>query len=326
MNRALSKYPMNDKPKFPNTFIIGVQKAGTTTLDDWLSQHPQIYCYESLKDVHLFARFKTLQEIEQRLAQEPVVYKNQPIVLQSAVNYIFYPQLLKSISEYVPEARLILILRNPVNRAISSFQYFKKMLRENRSMEEALFYKPKTDFEFSKDNSDFTYIEHGFYFKQIKDCFKYFSKDQLLFLDYDDLADNSSSLLKKLYSFLNVDDNFQPDLTPKNITGSVKNQSIQNGLIHRSKFKKWIVDNLINFWMPVTKRKKFKKKLFEMNTANKKNGPIFTNTEITQKTTVEIKKQLQTYFIEDTKQLDVLLNTNFYEKWFTNQHQHNKAI
>ena len=54
---------MNEKPgqrqaPFPNIFLIGVQKAGTTTLNDWLSQHPQIYCYNSLKDFTIISEKK----------------------------------------------------------------------------------------------------------------------------------------------------------------------------------------------------------------------------------------------------------------------------
>src|SRR5689334_1024989 len=137
-----------NSPVLPNTFIVGVQKAGTTTLDDWLAQHPQIYCYESLKDVHLFARFKSKEEIKERLKKEPAPYKNQPVILQSAVNYIFYPQLLSGIAEFDASAKLILILRDPVARAISSYSYFKKMLREIRPVEEALLYEPKEVTEF----------------------------------------------------------------------------------------------------------------------------------------------------------------------------------
>src|SRR6266542_4362845 len=163
-----------NRPVLPNTFIIGVQKAGTTTLDDWLSQHPQIYCYESLKDVHLFARFKSMAEIEQRLMKEPASYKNQPVILQSAVNYIFYPQLLESIAQFKPKAKLILILRNPVDRAISSYAYFKKMLRETRPMEEALLYQPKEEMKFTKKNGNFIYLENGFSEKKKKICLKFF--------------------------------------------------------------------------------------------------------------------------------------------------------
>lgn len=301
------------KAVLPNTFIIGIQKAGTTTLDDWLAQHPQIYCYESLKDVMLFFRFKTTEEILQRMEKEPVPYKDQPVVLQSAVNYIFYPQFLEKLSQMSPAAKLIVILRNPVERAISSYSYFTKMLREKRPMQEALIYTPKEIAEFSKDNSDFTYIEHGFYAKQIKDCYKYFSKEQLLVLDYDDLAHDPSKLLRQIFSFLGIDENFQPDLTPKNVTGSVKNQYLQESLIKRGKFRKWFVDKIVDPIFPVGKRKMLKRKLFELNTGKKKQieAPV-TSKEII----AEVKKQLQPYFIEDTKELDALLGTDFYSKWF----------
>lgn len=297
----------------PNTFIIGVQKAGTTTLDDWLAQHPQIYCYESLKDVMLFFRFKSTEEIFQRMEKEPVSYKGQPVVLQSAVNYIFYPQYLEKLAQMSPAAKLILILRNPVDRAVSSYGYFTKMLREKRSMQEAVIYEPKDSTEFSKDNSDFTYIEHGFYAKQIKSCLKYFSRDQLLILDYDDLASNPSKLLKQVFSFLNIDENFQPDLTPKNVTGSVKNQYLQESLIHRGKFRKWFVDKIVDPIFPVGKRKMLKRKLFELNTGKQKTeAPVVADKE----TIASIKKQLQPYFLDDAKELDAMLGTDFYNKWF----------
>jgi hypothetical protein len=303
MNRAV----------LPNTFIIGVQKAGTTTLDDWLAQHPQIYCYESLKDVLLFVRFKSMDEIVQRMQKEPVPYKGQPVVLQSAVNYVFYPQYLEQLSQMSPSAKLIVILRNPVDRAVSSYGYFTKMLRETREIKEALLYEPKLNIEFSKDNSDFTYIEHGFYTRQIKSCLEYFSKEQLLVLDYDDLATNPAVLLKKTFSFLGIDPSFQPDLTPKNVTGSVKNQYLQDSLINRGKFRKWVVDKIIDPVFPVGKRKMLKRKLFELNTGKKKTAaPVAADKE----TITAVKKQLQSYFLEDVRELDALLGTDFYTKWF----------
>lgn len=221
------------KAIFPNTFIIGVQKAGTTTLNDWLSQHPEIYGYDTLKDVHLFARFSSLPEIENRLLQEPVPYNNEPVVLQSAVNYVFYKTMLQQIAQQAPAAKLILILRNPVQRAFSAFYYFKKMLREKRTVHEALMYEPKKDLSFSKDNNDFTYIEHGLYAEQVKNCLHYFKRSQLLVLDYEDLK-NPSALLQKIFSFLEVDAHFQPDLSPKNVTGTTKSEALQKKH-HRAK-------------------------------------------------------------------------------------------
>lgn len=299
---------------FPNTFLCGVQKAGTTTLDDWLSQHPQIYCYDSLKDVHLFYRFKNRDEIINRLKLETPAYNNEPVVLQSAVNYIFYPSMMEAIASYKPDAKLIVILRNPMDRAVSAYHYFKKMRRETRNIKEALLYTPKDNFEFSHDNSDFTYIEHGLYHKQISDALKYFTKDQLLVLDYAQLARDPQSMLRKLYSFLGVDENFVPDLSPKNVTGEVKSDFVQNKMLSHNKYRKWIVDHLIDPIFPVNKRKQLKRRIFEMNTAKGK-SPV-PLTEETKKESDEIKRQLRSYFEEDTAKLDALLGTDFSRQWF----------
>lgn len=297
---------------FPNTFIIGVQKAGTTTLNDWLSQHPEIYGYDTLKDVHLSARFKNVAEINQRLQQEPVPYKGEPIVLQSAVNYIFYEQMLRDIAQHQPNARLIVILRNPVQRAFSAYEYFKKMLREKRPVHEALMYTPKNAVPFSKDNNDFTYIEHGFYHAQVKNCLKYFKKEQLLVLEYEELK-NPKALLQKIFSFLKIDVSFQPNLEAKNVTGVTKSAALQKGIIGQSKLKRFIIKYLIDFWLPVTKRKKIKATLFEMNTA--KAAPVKAGIEDTTDTS-DIKQYLEGLYLEDVKQLDALLQTSFYSKWF----------
>ena len=98
----------------------------------------------------LFFRFKSTEEILQRMEREPVPYKDQPVVLQSAVNYIFYPQYLEKLAQMSPAAKLIFILRNPIDRAVSSYGYFTKMLRENRNMQEAVIYEPKDSLNFLK--------------------------------------------------------------------------------------------------------------------------------------------------------------------------------
>jgi hypothetical protein len=294
-----------------------VQKAGTTSLDDWLSQHPQIYCYESLKDVHLFAKFKSDLELEQRLSQEPVKYKGELIVLQSAVNYIFYPHFLESISRYNAHARLIVILRNPIDRALSAYDYFKKMFRESRSLEEALLYEPRKSLVFSKDNNDFTYIEHGLYYQQVQQCLKYFSREQLLILDYGQLKKDPEQLLTEVFSFLNIDTSFKVDLRLKNVTGEIRSQAFQKSIINESKVKKWVIKNLIDFWFPVTKRKLLKQKLFELNTGKKK---LVEDSQENEDIKIRVTNHLYKCFINDTRQLDALLGTDFEEKWFVNNY------
>ena len=186
-------------------------------------------------------------------------------------------------------------------------------MRENRSIEEALIYNPKNNFEITRDNNDFTYLEHGFYYEQVSNCLKVFSKDQLLVLDYDDLKNKPRELLKNAFSFLGVDENFQPNLEAKNVTGELKSKLLQQSIVKKSGLRKWVVNNLIDPWLPVNKRKLIKNKMFEMNTS-KQNQPA--GTEINEATLQKIRTSLRELYLYDTAQLDELLGTDFYSKWF----------
>ncbi|MFZ1799733.1 MAG: sulfotransferase, partial [Chitinophagaceae bacterium] len=240
---------------FPNTFLIGVQKAGTTSLDNWLAQHPGIYSYQSLKDIHLFGLYNTKSEIVERLKKEQVsLYSGEKIILQSAVNYIFYPAMLSDMKRDAPESKIIIVLRNPVDRAFSSYMYFKKMFREKRPVGEALMYTPGNDFQFSKDNNDFTYIEHGFYHRQLVECFRHFDRKNILILDFALMKKKPAEMMQKVFSFLQVDDTFQPDFSTKNITGEVRNKWFQKQLVKNSGFKKWAMKYLVNSWLPAKNR------------------------------------------------------------------------
>lgn len=299
---------------FPNTFLIGVQKAGTTTLNDWLSQHPEIYGYNSLKDIPLFVKFPQPQQLNKRLLLETPAYDNQPVVLHSAVNYIFYPSLLQQIAQKQPGAKLILILRNPVARGVSSYFYFKKMMRENRDIETALIYQPKKDFEITRDNNDFTYIEHGFYYEQVKNCLQFFKPEQLLVLDYDDLKSKPEELLHSTFAFLGVDENYKPNLEAKNVTGELKSKFLQQRMVKKSGLRKWVVDNLVDPILPVNKRKLLKNKIFEFNTSKQKEAT--ETVAISEESLQKVRSSLKEFYIHDTAMLDELIGTDFYSKWF----------
>ena len=124
-------------------------------------------------------------------------------------------------------------------------------------------------------NNDFTYIEHGLYYRQIKVCLDYFPKKQLLVLDYDELLKQQENLVKKVFSFWGVDESFKPEFASRNITGEIKNQWLQEKLIKQSKLKKFVVKYFIDFWIPRSKRKTLKKKMFEMNTGKKEQTKIY---------------------------------------------------
>lgn len=309
---------------FPNTFLIGVQKAGTTSLDNWLSQHPGIYSYQSLKDTHLFGLYNSKKEIELRLEKEQVsVFANEKIVLHAAVNYIFYPAMLKAIHRDAPESKIIIILRNPVDRAVSSYYYFKKMFREKRPIDKALMYTPGNNFSFTKDNNDFTYIEHGFYHQQLVECFRYFNKDNVLIIDFDKMKINPADTMQKVFAFLQVDQNFHPDFSSKNKTGEIRNQWLQKQLVKNNSFKKWLIKYFVNSWLPAKKRNLLKRKMLEKNTKpidDSKNAG-----EKKEKLPGHVRDFLIEQYKNDVVALDTLLGTNYFTKWLQppaeNDHQ-----
>jgi len=287
----------------PNTFIIGVQKAGTTTLHSWLNQHPDIYGPEYLKDVDYFANPEKADKAKERLQNDYAGHNGQSIILQTQVNYIFYPEAIKKIKSLTPDAKLILILREPAERALSAYQYFKKMGGEVRAAEEALLYQPKKDFSFSRNNSDFMYLEHGFYGKQLETVLDSFSRKQLFVLSFENLKENPKKVLQLIYSFLEIRKDFKPDFKKQNTTGNPRLAWLHSRLTTTTKARQIVIKLLIDWWLPPKKRQLIRKKLIEINTTEKENKEHSDFSVI--------KTQLEEMFLEDQKKLEQLLGPDF---------------
>jgi len=171
------------------------------------------------------------------------------------------------------------------------------------------------------ENNDYTYIEHSMYAWQIENVYKYFNKEQLLVLDYQQLKDNPYQLLETIFSFLNIDKNFQPDLSLKNITGDIKNASLQKALAKKSRLKKLLIKYGIDSWLSPAKKELWKQRLFEMNTSKKTTSKIHKviKAQDAPGDKKEVAAYLASIFESDTKKLDKLLGTGFYNKWFTKE-------
>lgn len=276
----------------PNTLIVGVQKAGTTTLHDWLSQHPDIYAPNALKDVEYFSADYDEKEVVEKLNNDFKGHENESVILQTYVNYMLYDESLKQINKILPDVKIIVIFRDPVDRAISAYRYFVKMKKEKRSMEEALIYKPKEIKDYSEENNNFTYIEHGLYGKQLQTLCSIFKKENILLLNFDDLSDKPKEILNKVYRFINVDF-YLPNLSEKNKTGSVRFDLLNRFVLKPNKFKKLFIRTLIDWWLPPKKRKLIRQWIIELNTMKKNNN----DSDIPPK----VLKHLKNVFEEDQK-------------------------
>jgi sulfotransferase family protein len=209
---------MRLKKTLPNTFLIGAQKSGTTTLHDWIGQHPDVYCIKQLKD---FPFFINDEFYKKGLKWFSGFFDDagKKIVLHSSVQYIYFHNIfIPRMQSFNSNIKMIAIIRNPVERAYSAYWQARKTVRENcDTFEEALNLQ-----DIRAKSNDFdvrchlTYIDHGFYYGQINNFYRMFDRQQLFIALFDDLKNKPLDLMKKIYTFLGIDNNFQPILRKLN--------------------------------------------------------------------------------------------------------------
>lgn len=223
----------------PNFLIIGAQKAGTTSLYYYLRQHPQIYMSQE-KEAHFFSyenedlNFRessrnltipiTNIENYRKLFQE---VSSEIAIGEASPSYLYIPKAVERIQNYVPDAKLIAILRNPTDRAYSNFLHCVQDGREQLTdFEQAL----RVEKARISDNwgAMWHYVQKGFYYTQLKRFFDRFNPNQIRVYLYEDLQTSPINLVQDIFQFLGVDKEFVPDVSSKhNISGIPKNKTLQ---------------------------------------------------------------------------------------------------
>ena len=201
-------------------FIVGAPKAGTTSLYHYLNEHPQVEM-SSQKEPDYFSdkaineqgmyygknRVNTLDKYESLFVQkESVVYG------EGSVSYLFYDNVAEDIKKYNPNAKIIIMLRNPIERAFSHFlmDYRLGLIRDSFENVIANKSKHKNAHLFYQQ-----YIEVSKYTTQIQRYLDFFEKDSILFIDYDDFKKNVSETVDKAYNFLNISTDFAANINTK---------------------------------------------------------------------------------------------------------------
>ena len=202
----------------PEVFLIGAQKAGTTTLASLLSQHPDI-CVAKNKEPHYFTgnSNKNLTWYQKQFPNP------EHICIDASTSYSFAP--LSSDNSYMakkcfhnipqriyalnPQAKFIYLLREPVARTYSSYWHSFNTGREHRSFSEAI-------------ENDRFYLDVSNYYSQLTLWLEYFSLDSFLFLLFEDMKQNTQGTIDDCCQFLEVDPNkIEIDLEHQNKTSHV---------------------------------------------------------------------------------------------------------
>ncbi|OQX65300.1 MAG: sulfotransferase [Deltaproteobacteria bacterium] len=198
--------------------ICGTQKGGTSALDSYLRDHPEI-CMANKKEVHFFdnesffahgkADYYRYHSSFSPKASHRVVGEATPI-------YMYWHDAPRRMWEYNPNMKLVVVLRNPIERAYShwnmersrnaeSLPFWDAIRNEQKRCREALPYQHRV----------YSYVDRGHYLEQLRRLWRYFSKDNVLVLKNEYLKDQPNEALNKVCNFLEVD-NFK-DINARNV-------------------------------------------------------------------------------------------------------------
>lgn len=184
-------------------FIIGAQKASTTSLHRILQQHPDIFLPDK-KELEYFSLDDQYQQGEEYLS---LYYQNiagERCVGLSDVQLVFLEQAPERLHAYNPQVKLIVTCRNPIDRAYSAYWYLRHNGREDAdTFEAAIERELEVRQHGMRDRADQCYLEHGHYGEQINRFLRLFSRENMYVLLTDDMR--TPEYLPDLVSWLGLD-------------------------------------------------------------------------------------------------------------------------
>jgi hypothetical protein len=202
-----------------NFLICGTQKGGTSALDAYLREHPAI-CMAYTKEVHYFDNEKIFHRNKPDYSWYHSFFSPQPshqFLGESTPAYMYWYDSPKRIWQYNPKMKLIVILRNPIQRAYSHWNMERSLETEQLSFWDALQCERERSREgLPHQHRVYSYIDRGFYTEQLRRLWAYFPQEQTLLLRTEELKAHPWEVLGRVHNFLEVD--ALPNInTPKDV-------------------------------------------------------------------------------------------------------------
>jgi Sulfotransferase domain len=208
-------------PRLPTFLLIGAMKAGTTSLHEYLAEHPQIFM-SRIKELNFFTeahnwpRGLTWYEEQFTDAGDSAV-----AVGESSTAYTQYPRhggVPGRVAQLLPDVRLIYLVRHPIDRIRSQYLHDVGLGKERDPIEKALRVNP-------------VYVDFSRYALQIEQYLKIFDRDRLLVLDLRELRDDREGVMDRVFRFLDVNSSFMPSGLERKHNVSAERSQYRPGLL-----------------------------------------------------------------------------------------------
>ena len=206
----------------PNFIIIGSSKSGTWAIHNYLLQHPDVDY--SARNIHFF-EYAYSNKISWYKSHFPTklykslvesIHKRKCLMSEHTSTYLHHPLIPQRVKDGIPDVKLIVSLRNPIDRAYSNYHMFVRIGTEKRTFEDAVFselkrieiIKENDNFQIKNPNFsnciEFNYLRHGTYVDKLENWLKFFRREQFCIVENKDLSKNPQQVLDKIFEFLNV--------------------------------------------------------------------------------------------------------------------------
>ena len=294
---------MDANINLPNLLIVGAAKSGTTSLHNYLKQHPDVFMTEH-KEPHFLINSEigkdrvhnavTNLEEYKKMFKTDQEYKYKG---ESSVMYLAFPEFsISNIKKHLnPEVKIIIMLRNPIERAFAGYLHnLRYNPSEGLSFEEAFDSSEERYHQVKDMTPDSRYLHVGSYYSQVESFMNTFN-DNVIVILYDDYVNNIDLCLSNIFDFLAID-KVTIDTSRKHMVGGwvFKNKFLKNLLIPQNKIKSLIKSVLPNKMI----RQDLKQKMMNISIAE---NPCISE---------KMHKKLTEYYRKDIGNLSELLNRN----------------
>ena len=223
--RSLNKLSYNTTSSMhvlPDFIIIGASRSGTTSLYEYLNQHPSIIRGVG-KEIHYFDKnfgrgikwYKSFFPTKRKKSKLEEKHKGKCLTGESTPRYLYHHHAPKRVFQLLPNVKLIVVLRNPIDRAYSRYEQQAAVGLEELSFEDAIEQEENriTDDmkKMEKDENFYSvyfyrkaYKTMGIYVNQLRRWFEYFPREQFLILKSEDLRSNPAQVYNQTIEFLGL--------------------------------------------------------------------------------------------------------------------------
>lgn len=209
--------------QLPGLVIVGAQKAGTTQLFAGLVRHPQCFGGRA-KELQYFSKSRD-RPISWYRAQFPLarsVAKVGGLCMEATPAYLPSPPALRMMGRVLPDAKVVVLLRDPVARAFSHFQHYRTRHLDNREFAEAVReqiaqtpYQAVRGAALGPDAPEMLqYVHRGYYALQLEVLLDQYPRDRVLVVDSADLFDDTNAVCQQVFDFVGLK---RHDVPPKKI-------------------------------------------------------------------------------------------------------------